>query len=75
MLKEQLRCLGRIAGKYQISDDAIWQIVKEFDIIYQKMRKQSIDSTESNTVESNKHKLKPHPGILHLIDRLDTEIS
>ena len=44
MLREQLCCLGRIFARHEVADDAIWDVVKGFDLIHQRFERRTDDS-------------------------------
>lgn len=47
MLKEQLCCLGRVFARHEVPDDVIWEVVKGFDLIYQKTKQQAENSANT----------------------------
>lgn len=73
MLREQLCCLGRIVARHHVPDDVVWEITKGFDLIYQRARRQIDTSPDKSKQLSSPHRLKPHPGLTYLLDKLDQE--
>jgi len=71
MLKEQLCCLGRIFARHEVPDDVIWEVVKGFDIIYEKIRRQAESSSESSAVNPHVHRMEPHPGLTYLLEKIE----
>jgi hypothetical protein len=73
MFREQLCCLGRIAARHQVSDDAVWELAKGFDLIYQQIRRKiKIIPNKSAPQSFSKHPA-PHPGITYLLEKLECE--
>lgn len=70
MLKEQLYCLGRIFARHEVPDDVIWEVVKGFDLIYQKIKKQSEISSGKKESGSRIYKMEPHPGLTYLLEKI-----
>ena len=70
MLKEQLYCLGRIFARHEVPDDVIWEVVKGFDLIYQRVKKQSEISLKGKESNSHISKMEPHPGLTYLLEKL-----
>lgn len=70
MLREQLCCLGRVFARHGVPDDVIWEVVKGFDLIYQKTRRQAEDSGKT-TADSPFYKMEPHPGLTYLLEKLE----
>jgi len=73
MLREQLCCLGRVVARHQIPDDAVWEIAKGFDVIYQQMRRRIETPVPRARGQRAPHRMEPHPGLLYLLSRLDNE--
>lgn len=71
MLKEQLCCLGRVFARHGVPDDVVWEVVKGFDLIYQKGRRQAEGADDGRTNNPRVPKMSPHPGITYLLERLD----
>lgn len=72
MLKEQLCCLGRVFARHEVPDDVIWEVVKGFDVIFLKIKEQIEDSSgKEEAPNSHIYKMKPHPGITYLLDKID----
>ena len=71
MLKEQLYCLGRIFARHEVPDDVIWEVVKGFDLIYQKIKKQSGISIGKEESGSHIYKMEPHPGLIYLLEKVE----
>jgi hypothetical protein len=72
MLREQVCCIGRIATRHKVPDDVVWEIVKGFDVLYERMRRRIGDTTPPVEM-SNPDPVKPHPGIVYLMEKLDRE--
>ncbi len=70
MLKEQLCCLGRVFARHGVPDDVIWEVVKGFDLIYQRSMRQTGNSDNSRFATSA-HKMGPHPGLMHLLEKIE----
>ena len=75
MLREQLCCVGRIAARHQLPDDAVWDVAKGFEVIYRRACQQARVSTEKPDGGSSAQRAEPHPGITHLLSRLDIECA
>lgn len=71
MLREQLCCLGRVFARHQVPDDVIWEVVKGFDLIYQKTRRQAESSVSTDAPKARVHRMEPHPGIIHLLEKIE----
>ena len=66
MLKEQVCCLGRVFARNEVPDDVIWEVVKGFDVIYQKII-QKAEMPAGKEVEGSSpliNKMEPHPGLV-----------
>ena len=74
MLREQLCCVGRIAARHQLPDDAVWEIAKGFDVLYQRARWQ-LEASSEDAVPASPYRAEPHPGITYLLEKLDREAS
>ena len=73
MLHEQLCCIGRITASHLLPDDAVWEIAKGFYLIYLRARRRAEAAKEaSGRVHGSNHS-GPHPGIMHILDKLDRE--
>lgn len=73
MLREQLCCVGRVAARHQVPDDAVWDIAKGFEVIYRRACRQAEVSSEQADGRASVHRAEPHPGLTHLLNRLDEE--
>lgn len=73
MMREQLCCLGRIASRHRVPDDVVWDIVKGFDVIYQRARRRSEAAPQSHGCMQVPPRAAPHPGLAYLLNRLDHE--
>ena len=71
MLREQLYCLGRICARHAVPDDAVWDIVKGFDLVFTRIKNQLLDSGGEARPDQNASHVKPHPGIMHLLEKLE----
>ena len=71
MLKEQLCCLGRVFARHEVPDDVIWEVVKGFDLIYQKTKQQAENSSNTGTSNSYIYKMEPHPGLTYLLEKIE----
>ncbi len=71
MLKEQLCCLGRVFARHEVPDDVIWEVVKGFDLIYQKTRQQAESSANTDASNSYIYKMEPHPGLTYLLEKIE----
>ena len=74
-LREQVCSVGRVAARYAISDDALWEIAKEFDCRYQQFRQRLERRPPEVATPRLLRWLKPHPGLIYLLDRLDREAT
>lgn len=70
MLKEQLCCLGRVFARHGVPDDVIWEVVKGFDLIYQRTKRQAEDSGVG-TSNPSVHRMEPHPGLTYLLEKIE----
>ena len=75
MLREQLCCIGRVAARHQLPDDAVWDVAKGFEVIYRRACQQAMVSPEKPNDGSSARRAEPHPGITYLLNRLDTECA
>ena len=71
MIREQVCCLGRIFSRHDVPDDAIWEVATGFDFIYQKIKQQETNANNQNETDSYSYKLVPHPGLMHLLDKIE----
>jgi len=71
MLKEQLCCLGRVFGRHGVPDDVVWEVVKGFDLIYQRARRQAEDSGDREAPAPHVHRIEPHPGLTYLLEKIE----
>ena len=70
MLKEQLFWLGRIFARHDVPDDVIWEVVKGFDLIYQKICVQAVRRVEEGMTSPHVNKMEPHPGLTYLLEKI-----
>jgi len=73
MLREQLCCIGRIAARHQLPDDAVWDIAKGFEVLYRRACQQVERSAGGNGSDLLARRGGPHPGLTGLLDRLRRE--
>ena len=73
MLREQVCCVGRIAARHHLPDDALWEIVKGFEVIYQQHLEQLNARVEAKEGISDLRRAQPHSGLMYLLDKLDSE--
>lgn len=73
MLREQICCVGRIAARHQLPDDALWEIAKGFEVIYQQHLEQLNARVETKVGPSDINRAQPHSGLTYLLDKLDSE--
>lgn len=73
MLREQLCCVGRVAARHQIPDDAVWDIAKGFEVLYRRACQQVERSRDGNGSDLSSRRGGPHPGLTGLLDRLRRE--
>lgn len=71
MLKEQLYCMGRVFARHSVPDDVIWEMVKDFDLIYQKAMRQAGNSGNVVATDPSVHKMEPHPGLMYLLEKVE----
>lgn len=71
MLKEQLCCLGRVFARHGVPDDVIWEVVKGFDLIYQRTMRQAENSGNGGAPTLPVHKMEPHPGLTYLLEKIE----
>ena len=71
MLKEQLCCMGRVFARHSVPDDVIWEMVKGFDVIYQRAVRQAENSGNVGTPDHSVHKMEPHPGLMYLLEKVE----
>ncbi len=74
-LREIACCLGRTAARHQLPDDAVWELVKGFDILHLRFRRRCGSEPAATGDLPPAHVVRPHPGIEHLIAKLDREGS
>jgi len=73
MLREQVCCVGRIAVRHHLPDDALWEIAKGFEVIYQQHLQQLNASAKGKPGPSDVKRAQPHQGLMYLLDKLDRE--
>jgi hypothetical protein len=73
MLREQVCCIGRVAARHHLPDDAVWDVAKGFDVIYQRACQQAKMSAEGAEGGLSVRRAEPHPGLTFLLNRLDRE--
>lgn len=63
MLKEHHCCFGMsFAHNGIVPNDVIWEVVKGFDLIYQRARRQAEDSGDVGAPNPSVHRMEPHPA-------------
>jgi hypothetical protein len=75
LLREQLCCLGRIFARHKVADDVIWEVVKGFDIIYQKVKLKAENAPVSDADTAPVYKMEPHPGLTYLLEKIEKQTS
>lgn len=73
MLREQLCCLGRIFARHGVADDVIWEVVKGFDIIYEKVKLKAENAQGSDADTVPVYKMEPHPGLIYLLEKIEKQ--
>jgi len=73
LLTELTISFGVLAARHGVSDDAVWEVVKHFDIIYQKARERAEADSKQSANDPHDQRKKPHPGIMHLLEKLSGE--
>ena len=73
MLREQLCSLGRIAARHQLPSDAVWEIVKAFDILYIRAASEFGEVPRTTFSGLRPPRPEPHPGITYLLDKISRE--
>ena len=71
MLREQLCCLGRVSARHGVADDAIWEVVKGFDVIYEKVKLKAENAPDSAIETVPMYKMEPHPGLTYLLEKIE----
>lgn len=71
MLREQLCCLGRVFARHGVADDVVWEVVKGFDLIYQRTMLKAKDSGGAGSPDTSVHRMEPHPGLMHLLKKIE----
>lgn len=72
--RELVCCLGRVSARHQLPEDAVWELVKGFDILYQRARRNAeVEPQAPGDPLPPVRKLEPHPGIAYLLARLERE--
>ena len=71
----QVEVLGRIFAKHQVPEEAIWEVVRELDVLYQKVRRELGGSVQAEGSVAPGRQPQPHAAILRLLDKLDREAS
>ena len=75
MLREQICCLGRIVARHQVPDDVVWGIARGFGAIYQRLRRQAEVSSAGTEATPLPYRMVRHPGLNHLLERLEVEAA
>ena len=73
LLREQIRCIGRVAARHRLPDDAVWELAKGFDVLYQRVRRQLENAPPDTDPLPAPPRAEPHPGLTYLLDKLDRE--
>jgi len=73
MLREQLCCVGRVAARHQLPDDAIWEIAKGFEVLYRRACRQAKAASGGPESGPSVRRPEPHPGLTYLLTALDRE--
>lgn len=73
--RELVCCLGRVSARHQLPEDAVWELVKGFDLLYLRALRQARGGGDPDGAAAPPHRLKPHPGIVYLLEKLDREIA
>ena len=71
--RELVCCLGRVAARHQLPEDAVWELVKGFDILYLRARDPARRRRHDVGGLPPPHRLRPHPGVVYLLDKLGLE--
>ena len=71
--RELVCCVARVVARHQVPDDVVWEIVKGFDVIYHREKARLGHSRPSSARPPGSHRLRPHPGIAYLLDRLEDQ--
>jgi len=71
MLREQILCLGRVFVRHDVPDDVVWEVVKGFDLIYQKIKQEAGKAALPVSSDSPVRRLEPHPAITHFLERIE----
>lgn len=72
-LREQLCCVGRIAARHRLPDDAVWALASGFDLIYERAKHRLGVKDQSTDLSPLPYRLKPHPGLMYLLEKLQRE--
>lgn len=71
--REVLFCTGRVAARHQLPDDAVWQLVQGFDVLYGRARRRmGLPGLQGGPLPEV-CSVKPHPGITYLLKKLERE--
>lgn len=73
LLTELTISFGVLAARHSVSDETVWEVVKHFDLIYQKAREKAEVDSKKAAKDSGEQRRKPHPGIMHLLEKLRDE--
>jgi hypothetical protein len=73
MLREQLCCVGRVAARHQLPDDAVWEIAKGFEVLYRRACRQVKATSGGSEGGPSVRRPEPHPGLTYLLTALDRE--
>ena len=75
MLREQLYCVGRVAARHRLPDDAVWELVKGFEVLHQRAPERTNGFAKRLADASAGRHATPHSGITYLLNKLDGEDS
>ena len=73
LLTELTISFGVLAVRHGVPDETVWEVVKHFDLLYQKARAKVEAGSKKAATGSHEQKRKPHPGIMHLLEKLRDE--
>lgn len=69
--REQVCAIGRVAARHAIKDEILWDLAKELDWRYQRLRRRLARKQRAEPPVIRY--LRPHPGLLFLLARLERE--
>lgn len=71
--RDLLCCLGSASARHQLPEDAVWELVKGFDLVYLRARGRLVQGRDDPRGPRRARRPAPHPGILYLLEKLDRE--